>query len=115
VIRRGGVWWVDFGVPRGFEPVVRRPAVVVSANFLHRSRLRTATVAAITSNVRLAVRPGNVLVPEAVAGLERESVVDVTQLLTVDEDELHQRIGVLPTPLPKRVDDGLRLALSLRW
>ena len=113
MIRRGDVWWVDFGTPRGSEPEGRRPGLVVSADFLNRSTLRTVSIAAITSNVRLALRPGNVLVPERAAGLPRESVVNVTQLLTVDKAELRERLGELPRPLLVQVDEGLKVALGL--
>ncbi len=113
MVARGEVWWVDFGAQLGSEPAKRRPAVVVSDDRFNRSRLSTVTVVAVTSNVRLAARPGNVLLARGVAGLDRPSVVNVTQLATIDRRRLADRSGVLPRSDVAHIDDGLRLALRL--
>jgi mRNA interferase MazF len=113
VVARGEVWWVDFGGPYGSEPGKRRPAVVVSDDRFNRSRLDTVTVVAVTSNVRLGARPGNVLLPRGAAGLDRPSVVNVTQIATVDRQRLVSRAGMLARSDVASVDDGLRLALRL--
>ena len=113
MVARGEVWWVDFGAPLGSEPGKRRPAVVVSDDHFNRSRLNTVTVVAVTSNLRLAARPGNVSLPRGVAGLDRPSVVNVTQIATVDRHRLLSRSGLLARADVARVDDGLRLALRL--
>jgi mRNA interferase MazF len=107
------VWWVDFGAPLGSEPGTRRPAVVVSDDRFNRSRLSTVTVVAVTSNVKLAQRPGNVALPKGTAGLDRPSVVNVTLLLTLDRQRLVARSGALTASAVRQVDDGLRLALHL--
>jgi mRNA interferase MazF len=112
-IRRGEVWWTDFGVPRGSEPGYRRPAVVVSSDRFNRSRLRTVLVAAITSNTALADMPGNVLLPVGGTGLDRPSVVNVTQLGTVDRELLDVRAGALSRDRLAALDAGLRLVLRL--
>lgn len=112
-MRRGEVWWADLGTPRGSAPGLRRSVLVVSADAYNRSRLRTVTVAVVTANTRLAALPGNVAVPTGAADLERDSVVNVTQIATIDRDALEQRIGVLPDWLLADVDDGLRRALAL--
>lgn len=104
---------MDFGAPLGGEPGKRRPAVVISDDGFNRSRLNTVTVAAITSNIRLSARPGNVSLPRGVAGLDRSSVVNVTQIATVDRHRLASRSGMLARADVVRVDDGLRLALRL--
>ena len=104
---------MDFGAPLGSEPAKRRPGVVVSDDRFNRSRLNTATVVAVTSNLRLAVRPGNVSLPGGAAGLDRPSVVNVTQIATVDRRRLVSRSGRLTRADLARVDDGLRLALRL--
>jgi mRNA interferase MazF len=104
---------VDFGAPLGSEPGKRRPAVVVSDDRFNRSRLNTVTVVAITSNFRLAARPGNVSLPRGAAGLDRPSVVNVTQIATLDRHRLASRSGLLVRAEVARVDDGLRLALRL--
>ena len=113
MVARGEVWWVDFGAPLGSEPAKRRPAVVVSDNRFNRSRLSTVTVVAVTSNVKLARRPGNIALAKGTAGLDRPSVVNVTQVATVDRQRLIDRSGTLTPAAVRRVDDGLRLALHL--
>lgn len=112
--RRGEVWWADLGAPRGSAPAHRRPVVVVQADTYNRSRLRTVVVVAVTTNARLAAAPGNVAVGAGVAGLHRDSVVNVTQMAAVDLDELLEPIGDLPPWLLEQVDQGLRRVLDLR-
>lgn len=110
---RGELWWADLGLPRGSAPALRRPVLIISADQYNRSKLRTITVVVLTSNVRLAGLPGNVAVPSSLAGLEADSVVNVTQLATIDRGALEQRIGVLPDWLMAQVDAGLERALAL--
>jgi mRNA interferase MazF len=110
---RGELWWADLGLPRGSAPALRRPVLVISADQYNRSELRTVTVVVLTSNVRLAAIPGNVAVSPDTAGVEVDSVVNVTQVATIDRDALEQRIGVLPDWLMAQVDAGLERALAL--
>jgi mRNA interferase MazF len=112
-MRRGEVWWADFGLPRGSAPALRRPALIVSADPYNRSQLRTVTVAVITTNARLAAVPGNVSVPADLTRLPADSVVNVTQLATVDRGALEERIDTLPDWLLAQVDSGLQRALAL--
>jgi mRNA interferase MazF len=112
-MRRGEVWWVDFGLPRGSAPALRRPALIVSADPYNRSELRTVTVAVITTNAQLAALPGNVAVPAEATDLPADSVVNVTQIATVDRRALEERIGTLPDWLTAQVDAGLGRALAL--
>ena len=112
---RGDLWWADLGLPRGSAPALRRPVLLVSADQYNRSRLATVTVAVLTGNVQLAALPGNVLVPaDAVANLDADSVVNVTQIATIDRGALEERIGALPDWLTVAVDAGLTRALALR-
>jgi mRNA interferase MazF len=113
-MRRGEVWWTDFGEPRGSAPGKRRSAVVVQADSYNATRIRTAVVAALTSNTRVATMPGNVFVPAGPTGLTQDSVVNVTQLATVDRYHLEERIGHLPDHLMAEVDRGLVRVLGLR-
>lgn len=113
MVSRGELWWVDFGEPDGSAPGYRRPAVVVSSDRFNLSRLATVVVAAVTSNLRLAQAPGNVALTTAGSGLPKESVVNVSQLLTIDRRLLDEQAGVLSTAHMRAVDDGLRLVLSL--
>jgi len=110
---RGELWWADLGLPRGSAPALRRPVLVISADHYNRSKLRTTTVAVLTSNVQLAALPGNVAVPADVGDLEADSVVNVTQLATIDRGALEERIGLLPDWLMAQVDAGLGRALAL--
>jgi mRNA interferase MazF len=113
VIARGQVWWADPGLPRGSASALRRPVLVVSADQYNRSTLRTVTVVVLTGTSRLATLPGNVTVPADLGLLSEDSVVNVTQLATVDRFALEQRIGELPDWLLAQVDAGLHRALGL--
>ncbi len=113
VIRRGEIWWADLGSPLGSAPALRRPVVVVSADYLNRSEIRTVSVVSLTSTLKWAQMPGNVLVPAGSGGLDRESVVNVTQLQTIDKGDLDDRVGRLTLPVVRNIDEGLRRALEL--
>jgi len=112
-IQRGEIWWADLPEPRRSEPGYRRPVLVVQADSFNLSRIQTAVVAAITSNVELADAPGNVLLPARSAGLPRDSVVNVSQLLTLDRRFLTEHAGTLSPRLQRSVDEGLRTVLQL--
>lgn len=112
-LRRGEIYWADLGEPRGSAPGYRRPVLVVSSDRFNASRIRTLTVAALTSNTRLAQAPGNVLLPAEDACLDRDSVVNVTAVLTVDRDVLEDCAGRVTSEQLRSVDRGLRLALAL--
>ena len=112
-LRRGEIWWADLPAPRRSEPGYRRPVLVIQADSFNRSRIQTAIVAAITTNVELADAPGNVLLPARSVGLPRDSVVNVSQLLTLDRSFLMEPAGALPPRLLRSVDEGLRTVLQL--
>jgi mRNA interferase MazF len=113
VILRGEIWWAELGEPRGSEPGYRRPVLVVQADAFNRSRIRTVVAAAITTNLELAVAPGNVRLRRRDSKLDRESVVNVSQILTLDQRFLRERIGRLPAAVLGEVEAGLRLVLAL--
>ena len=113
VIRRGEIWWASLPDPRGSEPGYRRPVLVVQSNAFNRSGINTALVVVITSNLGLGAAPGNVRLGRHQSGLRRESVVNVSQVLTLDKRYLTERVGRLPAALVDEVDAGLRLVLSL--
>jgi mRNA interferase MazF len=113
VVRRGELWWVDFGDRSGSAPAYRRPTVVVSSDRFNASRLATVIVAAVTSNLKLADAPGNVSLTPAESGLPKASVINVTQLLSIDRDLLQDHIGVLGSARLQALDEGLRLVLDL--
>lgn len=111
---RGDIVWVDLGEPSGSAPAKRRPVLIVSAAAFNRSRLATVLAAALTSNTAMAAHPGNVFLPAAATGLPKDSVVNVTQLVTIDRQDIDgQRAGEVPTYLMTDVDAGLRLVLDL--
>jgi len=113
VIERGSIWWADLGEPRGSEPGYRRPLLIIQANAFNRSRIQTVIAAVLTSNLRLLDAPGNVLVPATASGLRRDSVANVSQLITVNRDDLEERSGQVDATTMRRVDAGLRLVLAL--
>jgi mRNA interferase MazF len=107
------LWWADLGLPRGSAPALRRPVLVISADQYNRSTLQTVTVAVLTSTTRLAALPGNVAVSADLGLLPADSVINVTQIATVDRDALEQRIGQVPDWLLAQTDTGLARALDL--
>jgi mRNA interferase MazF len=113
VVTRGQIWWASLAEPRGSEPGFHRPVLVIQANSFNRSRIQTVIVAVISSNLRLADAPGNVLLPAQTTGLPRDSVVNISQLLTLDRSFLTEHMGILSRQLQTRVDEGLRLVLEL--
>jgi len=113
VITRGEIWWADLGLPRGSAPALRRPVVILSADQYNRSRLQTVTVAVVTSTTQLAALPGNVPIPADLGVLSTDSVINVTQIATIDRETLEERIGALPDWLIAQLDAGLQRALGL--
>ncbi len=112
-MERGELWWASLPVPRGSEPGYRRPVVVVQANSFNQSGIRTVITAAVTSNIRLGRAPGNVPLPRRDSGLTKDSVINVSQLYTIDKTYLTDRIGRLSFNRIKAMDEGLRLVLDL--
>ena len=112
-VTRGEVWWADLPDPVASSPGGAHPILVVQANAFNRSRLSTVIGVVITSNVRLAEMPGNVLVPAKETGLPRPSVVNVTQIITADRSFLRSRAGKLRPETLERVEHGLAVVLGL--
>jgi mRNA interferase MazF len=113
MVRRGEVWWAALGTPDGAAPGWRRPVLVIQSDRCNRSRIATVVVAALTSNLRLAEAPGNVSLPEGTVGLPKASVVNVSQIATVDNSALTERSGTLDAKTIDAVDDGLRMVLEM--
>lgn len=112
-MRRGEVWWAALGQPFGSAPGYRRPVLVLQTNEFNDSPIRTVIIAAITSNLALAAAPGNVLCRRHDTGLSKNSVVNVSQVATVDKRALLERAGRLAAPKIALVEEGLRLVLGL--
>jgi mRNA interferase MazF len=113
VIRRGDLWWADLGKPRGSGPGLKRPVLVVQAEAFNRSQIRTIVVASLTTNLGLAAAPGNVACRPRGTGLRQPSVINVSQLSTLDRTFFVERIGSLPASVMSEVEDGMRLVLGI--
>jgi mRNA interferase MazF len=114
VIAQGDVFWLDTGAPRGSGPGFRRPHVVVQNNVFNASRINTTVLCAITSNLTRAKAPGNLLLRKGEANLPRPSVVNVSQVVTVDKAVLMEKIGTLSRQRVGEIVAGLRLVLEPR-
>ncbi len=112
-MQRGEIWWASLPVPQKSEPGYRRPVLVVQSDAFNRSRIRTVVVAAITSNTRLGDAPGNVLLTRRASGLPKPSVVNVSQVLTLDRSMLTEAVRSLPKKEMAAVNNGLRLVMAL--
>ena len=107
VVRQGDVFWIDLERPRGSEPGFRRPVLVVQNNLLNESRIHTVVVCVITSNLKRAQAPGNVLLRMGEANLPKASVVNVSQIYTVDRSLFSEPIGTLDPERMEEVVEGL--------
>ena len=112
-MRRGEIWWADFGVPVGSEPGYRRPVLVVQADSFNQSKIATVIVIPLTKNLQLAAAPGNVVCSARQTGLCARSVVNVSQLAAVNRNRLTEQVGAVPGALLHRIEDGVRLVLGL--
>lgn len=113
-MRRGELWWADLPDPTGSEPGFKRPVIVLSANPYNESALETVIVAIVTSNLALGAAPGNVRVSASESGLKRPSVINVTQLFTVNKSRLRTRVRLLPSAVLNELEAGLKQSLALR-
>ena len=113
VIQRAEIWWANLPEPSGSEPGYRRPVLVVQSDDFNRSQISTVIAIVITTNLKLAQAPGNVYLPQKVSGLPKDSVANVSQLITIDKGFLTERVSELPQYLISEVEEGLRLVLDL--
>jgi mRNA interferase MazF len=114
VIDQGDIYWVDLGEPTGPEPGYRHPHVVIQNNLFNRSRINTVVVCALTSNLRRAEAPGNVLLEKGEASLPRQSVVNVSRIYTVDRRDLAEKIGSLSRRRIRQILSGVMLVIEPR-
>lgn len=113
MISRTELYWADLGLPSGSRPAKRRPVLVIQSDPYNASSLATVLTAVVTSNTALAAMPGNVFLPAVTTGLPRDSVVNVTALVTLNKTDLTDRIGNVPESLMYEVDRGLRRILGI--
>ena len=112
-MHRGEIWWVDFGIPVGSEAGHRRPAVVVQADSLNRTRLGTVLLVPLTRTLKWAAAPGNVLLRAGDTGLKHRSVANVSLLSATDRRRLREKAGQLSGRLMAQIDEGLKLVLGV--
>jgi mRNA interferase MazF len=112
VISQGDVWWADVPPPVGSEPGFRRPVVVVQGDPLNRSRIATVVCVPLTSNLRWTDAPGNVLLKARITSLAKDSVANVSQLVTLDKSFLTERVGKLPAAKLELVLSGIDVVLG---
>jgi mRNA interferase MazF len=114
VVRQGDVYWVHLRAPVGSEPGYQHPCIVVQNNLFNQSQIETVVLCTVTSNLKRASSPGNVLLAEREANLPQRSVVNVSQILTVDKAQLGEYIGTLSSRRVRQILDGIRLVLEPR-
>jgi mRNA interferase MazF len=112
-MQRGSVWWADLPDPVGAAPGYRRPVLLIQADAFTNSRLATVVAVVITSNLRLAAAPGNVLLPAGESGLPKDSVVNVSQIVTLDKQTLDESIGQVSAQTLMLIERGIQLVLDL--
>jgi len=113
VIGRGEIWWANLPEPVGSNPGFRRPVLVVQSDSFNQSKIQTVVVAVITKNLELAKAPGNVLITARASRLPGDSVVNVSQVITIDKSLLTEFVSTLPNKKMEKIEEGLRLVLSL--
>jgi len=112
-MKRGEIWWANLPPAAGSGPGYRRPVLVVQSNAFNESRISTILAAVVTSNLALSGAPGNVRLSKSDSGLAKASVVNVSQIVTIDREFLGKQVGLLTSRVMHRVDDGLKLVLGL--
>ena len=110
---RGEIWWATLPSPMASEPGYRRPLLIIQSDDFNRSRINTVIAVVITSNLLLAEAPGNVLLSKKDTNLPKESVANVSQLITVDKSLLTEKVGNLSSHKVREIEAGVRLVLSL--
>jgi mRNA interferase MazF len=112
VVQQGEVWWADLGDPIGSEPGYRRPVVIVQCDAFNRSRIATLVCVPLTSSLKWADAPGNVLLESRSTGLPKDSVANVSQILTLDRAVLTERAGKLAQRTLSAILDGIDVLLG---
>lgn len=113
VIGRGEIWWANLPEPTGSSPGFRRPVLVIQSDAFNQSKIQTVVVAVITKNLELAKAPGNVSITARISRLPVDSVVNVSQMITIDKSLLTEFVSNLPNKKMEKIEEGLRLVLSL--
>ncbi len=114
VIHQGDVFWIELGNPSGSAPGYRHPHVIVQSNIFNYSRINTTVVCALTSNLKRAEAPGNILLSKGEANLPKRSVVNISQIVTVDKSALVEKIGTLSRQRMQDILEGVHLLIDPR-
>ena len=114
VVNQGDVFWVEFGEPSRSEPGYRHPHVVIQNNVFNRSRIQIVVVCTLTSNLKRAKSPGNVLLQKGEANLLKQSVVNISQLFTVNKSDLVEKVGSLSRSRLYQILEGIQLLIAPR-
>jgi mRNA interferase MazF len=113
-IKQGDLYWVDLGIPEGSAPGYKHPHVVIQNNVFNASKINTVVVCALTSNLKRAKAPGNVLLKKGEGNLKKDSVVNISQIITVDKIDLVEKIGALSPLRVKQIIEGVNLLIEPR-
>ena len=112
-MRRGEIWWAELPEPTGSGPGYRRPLLIVQSNDFNKSNINTIIAAVITTNIRLAAAPGNIRLSTRSSKLPKDSVINVSQVITIDKSFLTEKVYSVSSKIMSQVDEGLRLVLGL--
>lgn len=113
VIKRGEIWWAELPEPVWSGPGYKRPLLIIQSNDFNKSKISTVIAAVITTNLRLAGAPGNILLSAKRSKLPKESVINVSQIITIDKSLLTEKVHKLPNNIIAQIDEGLKLVLKL--
>lgn len=113
-IEQGEIYWVDLGEPSGSEPSYRHPHVVIQNNLFNASKINTVVVCALTSNIKRSQAPGNVLLNKGEANLPKKSVVNISQIYTVNKGDLAEKIGEVSEKRFNEILEGIKLLTEPR-
>ncbi len=113
-IRQGDIFWADLGAPQGSEPGYRHPYVVIQNNVFNQSKINTTVVCALTSNLKRARSPGNVLLQRGEGNIKKDSVVNISQIITVDKSDLVEKIGSISPSRIKEIIEGVKFLIEPR-
>ncbi len=114
VIKQGEIYWVDLGIPQGSEPGYRHPHIVIQNNLFNSSNINTVAVCTLTSNLKRGLSPGNVTLKKGEANLPKKSVVNITQIYTVNKTDLVERIGQVSRERLQEIISGIQLLIEPR-
>lgn len=113
-IKQGDIFWIDLGIPGGSEPGYRHPHVVIQNNLFNQSKINTVVVCALTSNLKRGKAPGNVLLKKGEANLKKDSVVNISQIVTINKSDLAEKIGSLSPTRIRQIIEGAILLIEPR-